>query len=175
MKTKKFEDMLNVVLLPEIFKPINFPLINYPTISVKQTYVHYDNLIDGNVKFYPENFIDELSINNKTLNTTKGTKYMKEAYVYACSIQIYAKFVYHDKKGYKNSFRKIHQPDFSWDEEKKTLWEFNVKGLEKIVITRHIQFINKPEYKELFESSVSLPDPDDIIHYNHYLSIYNYA
>ena len=171
----KYREMINVVLLPEIFDAVVWPVITYPTCSIKENSLISYEIDDCVIRFYPGLCVDELSINEKKSQVSKYLKYFEEYFVYACSVSIEARVIYYNNKVYKGKFRIIYQPLDVWINDVDPLFNLSVKELKSIKICRHIQFIPKLEYKELFLSVLNKVDKSEIDKYKNYMSIYNYA
>jgi hypothetical protein len=168
-------DLLNVVLFPEFFEPIEWPISFYPTYSTKQKTLIDKAIPNCNVSIYPGKDSEEIVINDIKIDIMKNKKYMKEKFIYACSIIISADNILFEKKNYKNVIRIIYEPinEFRLDTERD--FNFYCKNLKEINITRHIQFIPHPQYSYLFQTKKKKVDKDEIDKFYYYLNLYKHA
>jgi hypothetical protein len=174
MELISHQDLLNVVLFPEIFEPLTWPIIFFPTKSVKQKKEIHFLSKNSNVIIYPGKFNSELNVNNEIYHLLKGEKYMKEKYIYACVIYIQAKRIRWNKNVYDNVLRVIYTPSDNWGEDISSQFNFTCIELQSIKIIRHIQFIPHNIYKELFDTSYS-NQLDIVGKFRNYLNFYKHA
>lgn len=176
--------MLNVVILPEIFDPIFWPNTYQPCTSTKQVYLYKTMFKNCSITFDPNKISDELIITDieskkQTVeNVAKNTKYFKNYFVYACSIQIKALIINNLKNTFRESYREIYIPDIYTSNP--TVFNFFCQGLFEIKITRHIQFTPYVLYKEIFEPQLHnlkiAYDIDNIKEgYSYFINKFKYA
>ena len=176
--------MLNVVILPEYFEPIFWPNTFQQCTSVKQTKILNISLENCAITFDPTKLNDELEITDLNKNKqeyhtiAKYSNYMKDYFVYACSIQIKAKTINNLKTIVLHSYREVYIPAI--DTINPQIFNFICQDLQEIKITRHIQFTPHTLYKEIFENNLHqnkfIQDKDQINEgFSYYINKFKYA
>jgi hypothetical protein len=173
-------NMTNIVLNPESTKPMFWPIFKYPCNICKQSYINIYDKMNYLVEFTPGIHNNELKLNNVNYNICRYNYMMNQVITTACSMKIYAKYILYNNKKYYDSYRLIYIP-FHDDKTNilgikdiETIWKLECINLDRIEIYRHLQFITKIEYNELFESTVNYNGFTDFNQYKDYMNYYIY-